>query len=486
MNLNPLPWLFGRWLQAELPDWSAAGMIRADQEQQIRERYQPTGVCSSVARCASVTLITLAAAAVLLALLLLIWSRWSSIPWGLKFGPALVLMLAAHGVAYWLRFPRGDARRGDWLFLAGSLLFGLCAWLIVERVGSVWAFHAGFVFWMAAAVPLGVVLGSAPFLSGVMLLSAAWLVCLVFSPDPPSDIYPDVYLVLFLLPLGFLTDWSYRQRERGVFIAMLLALVVWWCVLPLAWKLGEQGVFWAAGLAPILYLAGLRHDEAHPFRPVYERFGQALGGVALLGLALPSITGDLMLPKHTLRYWLALLALAAAAVAWAPGARRVQLRRHGLALAAAAGITLLPGLVGAVSYGLAGLRHEATDPAVTVAIETELTAVPLVADESSTKPAAAQRGATNVVSTVFNAAALALGIGLVLCGVSSDRWVCLACGAAYLMLWATLLICDLLAREQIQLAALALVLAGAALLGAARTGPRWWRPWHESNPSQAA
>src|SRR5438093_7813592 len=108
MKLNPLPWLFSRWLQSEVPKWSAAGVIRPEQERQILEQCEAKTLCPSVARCANLTLAALAAIALGLALVLIVTSHWQSIPWAVKFVPVIVVMTAAHCAGYWYRFQRGQ------------------------------------------------------------------------------------------------------------------------------------------------------------------------------------------------------------------------------------------------------------------------------------------------------------------------------------------------------------------------------------------
>lgn len=483
MKLNPLPWLFRRWLESELPKWSAAGVIRPDQQPPILDQYP--ALCADSARCAKFTLVTLAAIGLVAALVLTVASFWQAIPWGLKFGPVLLLMLAAHAGGYWYRFVRDATRPGDWLFLAGSLGYGLALLLIVARFESPAVLHACFAIWVASTLPLGLVLGSIPFLVTVAALSTAWFAALMLSPDSASGVYP----LLVLMLIGFLADRAYRDGSRALMIVVILGLLVWWCMLPVGWSFGRQGVFWLAALGPILLMAALAHDAAHPFRTVFQRCGQAVAGLVSLGLALPSVALDLMEPTHTLRYWLLLVAGIGVAIVWATGTHLPELRRHWLVLAAAAAITVMPALVGLIGYELGGQRRESVQARTELDAATsseERLAAESRAAEAEAKVAGIRRVTAAGLAAVFNAAAIAVGIGLILCGAARARASCIAAGAGYLAVWAIALSSDLANLQRTPLAALALVFTGAVLLATANYWARWRKRSHETVPGESA
>jgi hypothetical protein len=281
------------------------------------------------------------------------------------------------------------------------------------------------------------------------LLATVWVVWHILVSGEAA------YTSIFVAQGLCLIRWSYVNRSRGLFTFTLASLVLWWCMLAVAEDLGRAGFFWVAGLGPVLVLIALRHDEQHPFAPIYKNMGVALGVLVLLAVALPSVSADLLEihpvpadetrmdvaadgesaeqvgPVPALWFWLCAVAAAGGAVAFVPAPRRLDLRREWPPLAVLAGVTLLPTALSVISYG------QGNSVVATIAL-----------------------------TSIYNAAAVAVIVGLVTCGASKGCTSYVAAGIAYFAAWMILVTVDL--SRDLTSAALIFAVAGASVLVAAR------------------
>ncbi len=450
MRINPLPWLLGRWLRTELPRWREAGVIQPDQEQRILGQLDATCCGIDPAQCGKLSLRVLAAAALGLALILVVCELWPFIPFSVQLVVPVVFMAAAHCGGYWQRFRHGQVLRGNSLFVLGTLLFGGAVLVVVGSEHAAALYPWALFLWAAGTLPLALVLGSLRLLVLANLLAAAWFVAQMLADDGANLV--SLYLIVALCSI----HWANTNRSRGLLILVLSLLVVWWLMVPVAQDFGRKGWYWCAGIGPLLWLAGKRHDESNSFGAVYKNFGRALATIGLLPLSMPSVAAnlvkvDLARVDDKLPYWLTVVALLGLVVVFAPAARRFEFRRDWRPLAALAAITLLPASLGALSQRL-------PDHMPTIAIVS--------------------------LATVFSAAAVAAGSGLILCGASRNRTECIACGGVYLIVWAALLCGDL--ADRLSTAALAMTAAGAAILMLARIGRFWRKSNHETVSAENA
>lgn len=451
MKWNPLSWLIGRVIRAESSKWTTAGIIHAEQEQRIGDQYDQECCGLAVADCAKLTLFGLAAVAMVLALMLVTDVHWQQIHFALKVSLVLLCMAVAHGTGYWYRFQMNATRRGDACFLVGTILYGVALLLVSEQVHVPELYPWAFFAWAAGTLPLAWVLGSCSMLALANVLATVWVVWHILVSGEPA------YTLLFVFQGLCLIRWSDANRARGLFVMSLLSLILWWCMLTVAEGLGHEGFFWIATLGPLLMLIGLRHDESHPFASIYKTAGMSLSILVLLVLSLPSVSADLMGISHAPRemislpaqstfvlwFWLCAIAGTGVVLWLVPAPRRLNIRREWPVLAALAGVTLLP-----VALGLVGLRIAAI-----------------------------------VLPAIFNAAAVAVVVGSVICGASKNCSSCVALGIVYFAAWVVLLICDLSLSGNLTTAALIFAVAAAAILVTVRF---WSKKQASSNETVSA
>ncbi len=438
MKWNPLPWLVGRSLWSELPQWTAAGIIQAEQERRIGEHLDRPCCGIDITTATKITLCAMAAFALVLAVVLVTCDQWEFIPFAAKIDTTAVGALACYGAGYWFRFHRDTTKQCDGWFLAGSLLYGACVWLIFERDHLLGMYPWVFFFWAAGVLPLAWVLSSSLMLSLSCVLGSIWVVWHIAVSGSAT------FTSLFVALAMCLFHWAYTNRSRGVLTLSLLSFVLWWSMLAVASDLGRQGFFWVAGLGPVLYLIGLRHDDDNSFADTYKKVGLGLTAAVLLALAMPSVTADLMTTGHLLRYWLCGVTAAGVLVAVVPLPRLLDWRGDWPALAVLAAVTLVPGLLGVATLALL--------------------------DERATT--AASIG----LAALFNAGAVAVSAALVLHGATSRCMGSLALGASYFLVWVVAIGFDL--AGQLRSAALILAIAAATLLVIVRI---WSRKQNLSN-----
>jgi hypothetical protein len=448
MNLNPLPWLLGCVLRPELGKWTSGGIIQPDQERRIGERYDSDCCGLTLGECAKLTLFALSTIAMLLALVLIVADHWREIYLPFKVSLALIAMSVAHSAGYWYRFRVGQPQRGDTCFFIGTILYGCILLMAMDQyyaespywsASLAWALFA----WAAGTLPLAWVLSSVPMLILADVLGTAWIIAHILVTGEAKK------TSLFVLQALCLLRWAYTNLSRSLFVVTLSSLVVWWCMLAVAADLERAGFFWIAAAGPLLILIGRRHEETHPFGPIYEKLGTALCGLVLLPLSIPSVSRDLVLSGHTLWIWLLIVAAFGGVVAMVPAPRRMDYYRDWPVLAALAAVTVLPAALGIIGYG----------QGLTIA-------------------------ATGVLAAVYNVAVVAVIICLVVHGAKTACSASVALGIAYFCVWVTLLTINL--AGNLTQAAVIFAVASAALLVMARVQSRKQVSIDETGPLENA
>jgi hypothetical protein len=435
------PWLscvIREWLRREAPSWTDAGVIDADAERRIREHYGDAQGATAAEPNGRTVPLALAAAALCLAVLLITADQWRAIPFAAKEGLAIAIMAGAHGAAYWFRFHRGDACRGDALFLIGSLFYGSALLLIVDETGLAELYPWIFFLWAAGTLPIGLVLGSVPLLLLTGALATIWFVWHM------ATVAGAAHVSLFLGFVLCLLHWAYTNQSRVLLVSTVASLVLWWSMFPIALDLGRQGFFWIGALGPVLYFVGRVHGDADGSQRVYRAFGTPMTLVGLVATSMPSVAADAIAADNTMRYRLiALPILLVVAAVW-----RRPFRPRGAGdwamVSVLAAFSLLPAALGLVSQGSSALSA-ATATAIVAA-----------------------------VLTVFVVAHCAVAI---VKGVATNCCTSTVVGSGCLVAWAVLLTIDL--ANRLVLAAFIFALVGTAMVFVARFGRRLWDLYHE-------
>lgn len=261
------------WLRAESALWRAEGLITPEQQAAILARY-PAEKLAGRGRTTGV-IITLGALLIGLSVILFIAHNWWQIPIWLKLSGILALVLAAHGLGYWLWQVRGTyPRSGHAMVLLGCVLYGAGIWLVAQifHLESHWP--NGFLLWALGSLPVAWVLRSRPVLALSALLLAVWSAVEQTGFGQASWLYP-------LLALVAVAPLAYRLQAVEAVGLKLAGLTFWTVANAVRWADGAGWmtpylVFLTVGL---LGTAVLSAGLLHRLRP------------NLAGLALPFLTG---------------------------------------------------------------------------------------------------------------------------------------------------------------------------------------------------
>jgi hypothetical protein len=430
MNLNPLPWLRACVIRSEVKAWTACGLIQSDQEQRICREYDQKCCGMDASALARLTLYAFSAVAMLVALALVTADHWRQIPLAFKLVVCVVSMLVAHGAGYWYQFHQNKGRLGEACFFAGTILYGFVVLSLLDQYYFGTAYWSpmvgwGLFLWAAGSLPLAWVRGSIPLLLLSDVLGFAWVLAHVRNTSDAA------ITILFAMQGLCLIRWAYTNRSRSLLLVTLISLLLWWSMLVMAEGLGRAGVFWIAAAAPLLGLIGLRHEESHPFTPIYKRVGISLAGLVIPLLALPSVSDALMRSRFGQNDWLLIGVVLAIIILYVPSSQRFDYQQYWLVLVALLSVTAIPAMLRIVFHG------------------SDFVSV-----------------GTAILTALFNAAAVAVVVWLIKRGAVADCMGNVAAGIAYFSVWATLLAMDMVGRWT-ELAVV-FALSAAATLVAAR------------------
>ncbi len=211
-------------------------------------------------------------------IVLLIASNWDDIPRGVKLGTGLGLMLAAHGVGWWLREVRQDYRKtGEALHLAGSLLFLGNIALVGQIYHLVSRPPNAFLLWWAGIVALPWLLKSEIQHLLVLLAFGLWFGMEVNEGSSLIRLHDESQVLAYAL-LGLVYVGIGYALRRGAFASFakvterfgVLALLVF--SYPLTWQgfmggdhQNAPGAYWVLPLLAVVGVAlvgaGTKHLE---------------------------------------------------------------------------------------------------------------------------------------------------------------------------------------------------------------------------------
>jgi len=176
-NAGPGDERFLERLPGELTRWQSDGIITAEQSQAIRDRYSAPQITprSQRAQGRLVTgLSVIGAVLVGLGIILFFAANWDGIDRTPKLAIILGVIVAAHGLGYFLRYHRGYDRVGSAMVLIACIIYGAG----VHLVGQVYNVDVNdprlMLFWFLGVLPLVYIVRSQPiqFLGIVLFLAA--------------------------------------------------------------------------------------------------------------------------------------------------------------------------------------------------------------------------------------------------------------------------------------------------------------------------
>ena len=446
------------WLQDELQSWQDLSLLSETQRQGILDLYElPSESAARKHGAAMFILMSVAALLVGLALLLLIGYNWDAMPAPVKLAIIFGVVGGLHASAFYLRYQRGRDQRGTRLaseicFFLGSIAYGAAIWLIAQIFNINAHFPDGFWWWALGVVPLALCLDTLLLHTLVVAVLAIWVGSeMIGFPHlggwffgrwgfVPNGCYS---LPLFALP-GLI--WAYR-KNKPLTVGLYVPLLAWWLVLqPLAWRWGENMVYFIGSVGALLLLVSECHKEGSRFALPYRLFGVLVAFGVLIPLSFYDFYRGVFAPEHqAFLPPLVIFGVGGAALglfaAWqvrrdplnplAKPSLLVLLQRQWLPF----GLLLLMAFMSLWTAAFGDLDLEAA----------------------------------NVIPAVLaNAAMVGAAYWLMSLGLREDRGIPFAAGVAYFLLWSVLRYIDLFGDFGGMLgAALMFFLCGAALFGVA-------------------
>ncbi|HEY9035232.1 MAG TPA: DUF2157 domain-containing protein [Pseudomonadales bacterium] len=231
-----------KWLDSQLPSWTQAGLISADQAAGIRGHY--TDADGSLARLAFTVI---GATLFGLGVILFFAWNWDALHRFTKLGIVLSAIAASHAGGQWLLRPQSSHRiAGEGLALLGTLLFGAGIWLVsqIYHIDEHWP--NAFLLWGVAALAMAWAMPSVVQAVLAVSLLAVWsgAEALAFRHPQLSGVW---LMLLGVLPL------AWRLRSRVVMFAGLCGFYSL-----LAFQLGEslkESLFYVLYSMAVVYLA---------------------------------------------------------------------------------------------------------------------------------------------------------------------------------------------------------------------------------------
>jgi uncharacterized membrane protein len=285
-------------LRKETPRWVAAGVVTADQAARI-EVLHPEQEGAAARRFLAI-ITGLGAALCIVGIALIISANWDEIHRWIKIVALVLLMAAAYGGGYWLKWERGDfPRLGDALLMTGSVMFLLGIALVSQifhldgRPGN------AVLVWIAgiAAVPFLTRARGAFFILLLAVYSWLWI----------EATARDGWLTLAASP--------HRSAESSLpFVLLCGSLALYWAAF--LWRETWRGFAAMQQAWPVLVVCATVYAAGFMHKSWWGRPDALLAGPALVLIAIAALTGAIAARRNwnewrMLSPWLLLAAVPA-------------------------------------------------------------------------------------------------------------------------------------------------------------------------------
>lgn len=217
-GLAPMQNAFRRQLRQELAAWQEEGLVSADLNATLTERYALNDIEDRASISIFVVTIYLIGAVLIGGgIISLIAANWSLIPVPLKVGGLLALLIAGHGVGF-LYHRRERPFIAECAFLTTAFIYGACIGLFAQIFHLQGHFSTGFGLWAAGVTALALATGSVP-------VAHVAIVASLVSYTGKLNLY-DAGQPLWYLPLLAVLGFGFARWRRSPHteLSVLLAL----------------------------------------------------------------------------------------------------------------------------------------------------------------------------------------------------------------------------------------------------------------------
>ncbi len=279
MEKRPLSQTMRQWLLDELDLWQDRGLVKEDQVGAILDIYEtPTQSSARKQSIAIYALIGIAAMFVALAVFMLVGFTWEFLPDPIKCIFLLAVIIAFHGLGFYLRYAWQAKIFSEFAFFFGSLMYGAAIGLIAH------IFHLGDhppdgIWWWAMGVaPLALFLDTVLLHMLATALLATWVGMEMIGWGHREFLLLGLPRAAYTLPLlaGMGLLWAYQKRSV-ITVGLYVPLLAWWIVLlPFAWRGEENPILVIGSAGALLLMLSELHPEGSKFAIPYRLYGSLL------------------------------------------------------------------------------------------------------------------------------------------------------------------------------------------------------------------
>lgn len=264
---------FRRVLPGELRQWMNEGIIGEAEASRLREKYRLDQIAQESQNTLIKTIFGFGAVLIALGIIAFVAAHWEAIPKNGRLSLVVGIMLAAHGVGFWLWQRRSDSPLGHMLVILGTLIFGATIALVAQVFHLSGEFYEGVILWTLGATIMGYAAGSSPHL--ILAVIASFVGYMGWMGDH-SQVFP-VYF--FAAPMVFL-PFAYMKRARGVHFTLWLFWGISLIAYLTQWE-NSDGPFWYLLIIELLVLMFWSYGRWYRF--CSEEFANDLRILSILG-----------------------------------------------------------------------------------------------------------------------------------------------------------------------------------------------------------
>lgn len=274
MTANPSS-SFRATLRQEIPVWLQEGIVTEEAAQRLAARYELNKLSQESSGLLAAVIFTIGGLLLGGGLLSFVAANWEEIPTFAKVAFLLSLLLAFHGVGYWLWHHKNWSRLGHALVFTGSLAFGANIGLMAQifHVSGEW--YGAFGAWALGSLVMAYAARS--WITGLLALVNAVIWFLGISHALHSfwmSVVPLLIAALFL-PL------AWQLRSRVLYAATFVGFTISLC------SIAEQQYSSAKYFLMTLVICGFlawAAGEFHRVKKIRSEFGNPLAGLGIVTL----------------------------------------------------------------------------------------------------------------------------------------------------------------------------------------------------------
>jgi uncharacterized membrane protein len=278
------------WLMGELTWWKALGIVTEDQVARVLELYGTSDERAERRGARAImTLTSLAALLVGLAVLLLIGYNWEAMPAAVKLALVIAALLGTHAGGFYLRDRAGRRQASEVVFFLACLFFGGAIALVAQILHINSDSPDIFWWWALGSLPFALCLDTMLLHTLVVGLLALYAGFAALGTTAPGRLgflwFPGnaAYSVPLLALPGML--WAYRKGSART-LALYVPLLAWWVILqPFAWRFQANPIYFIGCVGGLFLILAECHPEGSLLAIPYRFYGAVLMAGVLVPLS---------------------------------------------------------------------------------------------------------------------------------------------------------------------------------------------------------